>query len=66
MTNPDPLVRTTLSVSEKARARVKSMQDMLRGRLGYKPGYSEVVIKGMEALEREQESGNRAGNDRGQ
>ena len=56
MSNPDPLVRTTLSVSEKARNKVKTMQTVLRRRLGYKPAYSEVVIKGMEALEREQEA----------
>lgn len=57
MTSQDRPSRTTLSVSEKARARVKSMQSVLRRRLGYKPAYSEVVIKGMEALEREQEAG---------
>ena len=57
MTNPDPLARTTLSVSQKAQARVKSMQAALRRKLGYKPAYSEVVIRGMEALEREQEAG---------
>lgn len=55
MTSPDPLVRTTLSVSEKARNKVKSMQAVLRRRLGYKPAYSEVIVKGMEALQREEE-----------
>lgn len=54
MASPDPLVRTTLSVSEKARNKVKAMQAVLKRRLGYKPAYSEVVIKGMEALEREE------------
>lgn len=57
MTNPDRPERTTLSVSKKARARIKAAQDRLRPLFGYKPGYSELVTKGMEALEKEMEAG---------
>lgn len=57
MTNPDRPSRTTLSVSEKAHASVKRMQARMKARLGYRVTQSEAVIRGMEALEREQENG---------
>lgn len=57
MTRPEPLARTTLSVSDKAHAAVVKMQAKLRDRLGYRVTQSEAVIRGMEALEREQASG---------
>lgn len=61
MTNPDHLVRTTLSVSRKAHAAVIRMQKTLKERLGYRVTQSEAIVRGMEALEREQEEhgGNR-------
>lgn len=53
-TSPEPLERTTLSVSRKAHAAVSSMQKTLTEKYGYRVVVSEVVIRGMEALEREQ------------
>lgn len=63
MTTPARPERTTLSVSKKARQRIKTAQERLRKAFGYKPGYSELVIKGMEALEREQETATNARDD---
>lgn len=57
MTNPEPLERTTLSVSKRAHAAVASMQEALKRKLGYRVTQSEAVIKGMEALEREMRAG---------
>lgn len=56
MTRPEPLERTTVSISRKAHDRLKVMQERLKRRLGYKVSQSETVIRGMEALEREQEN----------
>lgn len=61
MTNPDQFARTTLSVTEHARAKVKAMQMWWRAHKGYKPNQSEMVIKGMEALQREQQAGQSMG-----
>lgn len=49
--------RRLLWVSGAVHASVQSMQAKLRARLGYKPTQSEVVRKGLEALEREELGG---------
>lgn len=48
--------RKLLWVSDAVHASVQAMQKRIQARSGYKPTQSEVVRKGLEALEREQEA----------
>lgn len=56
MTRPEPLERTTVSISRKAHDRLRVMQERLKRRLGYKVSQSETVIRAMEALGNEMEN----------